>query len=60
MKTITYLMTIALGFMMCYLSIQGYFKTSVASEITTFSLGFTLLILTGYAVITNIFKPLNK
>ena len=56
MKAIIYLFTIAIGFAMCYASIQGCFKTSVAAEITTFCLGFVLVILVLFSIAEIIIK----
>jgi len=42
---IIYLTTIAIGFALCYASIQGYLKTTTSAEIVTFCLGFLLIIL---------------
>lgn len=57
----TFIVTIAIGFFMCYTSIVGYFKfASVSSEITTFCLGFLLIILSVFSGAEIIFKSLKN
>ena len=50
----------ALGFFMAYLSITGQFKTTVAGEIATFSLGFLLFLLGLISSIEIIYKSLKN